>query len=86
MPSRTALIRSACGLHARPGTGLAELALSFDSDITLTKADREVNAKEVLEILMGGMECGDEVTITATGPDETAALDAVAHYIETTEA
>lgn len=85
MVTRNVLVKSATGLHARPGTKLVELAMGFESEIKLIKDEKEVDAKEVFDVLSAGINFGDTVTVTCEGADEQEALDALVHYIETTE-
>lgn len=82
---KTAIVKSASGLHARPGAGLVELAMTFSSDITLEKDGNKINAKEVLEVLSGNMNAGDEIKIIAKGKDEEEAASKIMEYINTTE-
>jgi phosphocarrier protein HPr len=43
--------------------------------------DLEVNGKSIMGVLMLAAECGSTITLRASGPDETAALDAIAALI-----
>lgn len=73
------------GLHARPATVFVQTASQFQSDIqvaNLTQSNGPVNAKSVLMVLTLGVEKDFEIELTATGPDEQEALDALAQLIQ----
>lgn len=82
MVKKEVTVKSVSGLHARPGSNLVELALTFKSDIKLIHNGTNINAKEILEVMMGNINCGDKLTVEVTGEDEQEALDAVCEYIE----
>jgi phosphocarrier protein len=58
------------------------LAGSFRSDVKLTKDDITVDAKSIMGVMMLAAECGSEVIVTAEGPDEVEAMEAVAEFLE----
>lgn len=78
-------MKGATGLHARPGSDLVELAMPFHSKILIVHKGKEINAKEVLEILTANINCGDSVLLKAEGEDEQDALDTLVSYLETME-
>ena len=75
---RTVTIRNPLGLHARPAAELARTASGFDADVTVGG----VEAASVLELMGLGATGGQEVEVTARGPQAGEALDAVAGAIE----
>ena len=84
MQKKDVIVKSVTGLHARPGSNLVELAIGFQADIKLIHNGKEINAKEVLEVIMANINCGDQVTVVTNGVDEIEALEKITHYIETT--
>lgn len=82
MVKKDVTVKSVSGLHARPGSNLVELSLTFNSDIKLIHNGNNINAKEILEVMMGNINCGDKLTVLVEGDDEQQALDAVCKYIE----
>jgi phosphocarrier protein HPr len=66
------------GLHARPASQFAELARTFESAVTVTKEGRTANAKSLIGLLKLGVGAGSTITLGAEGPDEQAAVDALA--------
>ena len=83
MIERTVVLASKHGLHARPAADLVRLAARFRSDIKLTKDDMTVDAKSIMGVMMLAAECGSELVVTAEGPDEQEAMEAVAVFLET---
>ncbi len=82
MVRKDVVVKSVSGLHARPGSNLVELALTFKSDIRLVHNGSSINAKEILEVMMGNINCGDKLTIEVEGEDEQKAINAIYSYIE----
>jgi phosphocarrier protein len=69
------------GLHARPAAEIVKTASKFSSDIIIVRDELEVNGKSIMGVMMLAAECGSEVTLRATGPDESAAVEAIAKLI-----
>lgn len=69
------------GLHARAATQLAKLANQFESSITLHQEDKEAFANSVLALMMLESSQGKQVLLRCDGPDEQAAMDAIANLI-----
>jgi phosphocarrier protein HPr len=65
------------GLHARAAARLVRLASEFQSQIRVTRGQRTIDGKSILGLLLLAAARGSELTITAEGPDEVAAIDAV---------
>jgi len=80
MPSRTAVVGSSVGLHARPASVIAEAASAFPAAITLRTADRgPVDAASALLIMTLGAGQGATVTIES---ESAEAVDAIAALVE----
>jgi phosphocarrier protein len=72
-----ATIVNAKGLHARAAAKLAKLAVTFKSEITVTRGDQSVSARSIMGLMMLAAAKGAEIEISARGPDAEAALAAV---------
>lgn len=83
MAERTVTIVNKNGLHARPAAEIVKTATRFASDIVIARDELEVNGKSIMGVLMLAAECGASITLRATGPDEGAAVDAIATLITT---
>ncbi|WP_425506566.1 phosphoenolpyruvate--protein phosphotransferase [Sphingomonas kyeonggiensis] len=70
------------GIHARPAARIRELLADHDAEVTLTKQDRTASARSPVGLLTLAIAFGDEVRITATGPDAEQAATALAALIE----
>ena len=77
MVNKEIVIQNQVGLHARPATFFIQKANEFKSLITIAKDERKVNAKSLLGVLSLGITKGTSVIISADGPDEQAAVDAL---------
>lgn len=80
MPTLTAVVGSADGLHARPAGIIAEKAEELDADIEIgVPGDDPVDAASALMIMTLGAAKGD--TVEVSGDDE-AALAAIVALVE----
>lgn len=70
------------GLHARAAAKIVNIAHQFDCSITLSYKNHHANAKNILEILMLAVACGEALTISAEGNEAQAALTALQTLIE----
>jgi phosphocarrier protein HPr len=82
MVERTVTIANKNGLHARPAAEIVKTAAKFKCDITLVRDDLEVNGKSIMGVMMLAAEYGSSLLLRAVGPDEQAAVDALAVLIE----
>lgn len=69
------------GLHARPASQFAKTASSFESDIRIGKGENLVNAKSIIGVLTLAVEEGEEITLTAEGPDEQQGIETLERYL-----
>jgi phosphocarrier protein HPr len=81
MTERTVTITNKYGIHARPAAEIVKLAAKYKSEITLIKDDTEVNGKSIMGVMMLAAEQGSALLLRADGPDEVAAIDALAELI-----
>lgn len=80
MPTKSVVVGSAVGLHARPAAIIAEAAGDLDSEVTLTVAGGEpVDASSALMIMTLGAGKGDAIEVTG---DDQGAVDAIAALVE----
>ncbi len=77
MVERTYKVIDETGIHARPATLLVREAGKFNSDIQLKYQDKSVNLKSIMGVMALGIGKDAEITITASGDDEEAAIDAI---------
>ena len=84
MPSRTAIIASAVGLHARPATLFTKKVAAAGIPVTVGKeGGRTVNASSMLAVMALGAKHGQEVILTADGEGADEVLDQLVAFLET---
>ena len=76
------VITNQLGLHARASAKLVQLVQGFKSTVWLVSKGREVNAQSIMGVMMLAAGIGSPLTIRADGPDEEAALAAVAELFD----
>ena len=75
--SRAVTISNRLGLHARAAARFVQAASAFDAEISVTRNDITVSGLSILGLMMLAAGPGDEIVIEASGPDMTAALEAL---------
>jgi len=69
------------GLHARAAARFVHLANTFESRITVSRERTRVDGKSMLGLLTLAAAKGARVVLTASGPDEEAAVAALSELI-----
>ena len=77
MPASSESITLSGDLHARPAGALAVAAGRFASAVSVTAGVRTVDAKSVLGVMGLGATSGQQVTVSADGPDADEAVTAL---------
>jgi phosphocarrier protein len=70
------------GLHARAAARFVNVAARFESHIRVGRGTRMMDGKSIMGILLLAAARGVAITITADGPDEQAAVDALGQLVE----
>ena len=84
MPSRTATVASRIGLHARPASAFALVAMRAAFPVTLTSAaGKSVNAASIVAVLSLGIRYGETVTVSANEDGAGPVLDALIAVLTT---
>ncbi len=76
-------IVNALGLHARAAARFVQLAGRFRAKVRVIRADRQVDGKSIMGILLLAAAKGAVITITADGIDEADALQSLAALVRT---
>lgn len=79
MSSKSVIVGSAEGLHARPAGIIAEAAEKYDDDIEITFDGEDADAASAMLIMALGAEKGATVLVST---DNAVALDEIAALIE----
>ena len=82
MTSQVVTITNPLGLHARAAARFVSLAGRFSSQISVTRGSRTMDGKSILGLLLLAAARGAQVAIVADGPDEAAAVAALASLAE----
>ncbi len=73
------------GMHARPAMSFVELASQYESKVTLTRTDGEldepVDGKSIMQLMMLAATKGTELEIVVEGADAQTACDALCDFV-----
>ncbi len=73
------------GLHARASNKFVACVSEFDAEVEVTSHNdvcaETVIADSVMELLLLGSACGEDITISATGPEAEQALAALVDLV-----
>ncbi|WP_462323287.1 HPr family phosphocarrier protein [Desulfoplanes sp.] len=71
---KTISVQNELGLHARPAAKIAQAAQKYSASIHIKIAEREIDAKSILDILSLAAPMGTDVAVKASGHDATEAV------------
>ncbi len=77
MRQKTVTIINKLGLHARAAAKFVQVASGFAAEINVHSGRRKVSGKSIMGIMMLAAGKGSEIEITASGPDEDKAIQAL---------
>ncbi|MCC6035067.1 MAG: HPr family phosphocarrier protein [Desulfurococcaceae archaeon] len=75
-------LKNRSGLHARPASVFVRKCKAFKSIIKVQKGDKVADAKNILQVLSLGADCGDEILIEINGEDEKIAAEEIKKLVE----
>ena len=75
--TRTLLICNKKGLHARASAKFVQTVEKFEADVRVTRGHETVGGTSIMGLMMLAAAPGTSITITATGPQAAAAVDAL---------
>lgn len=82
MKKTNVVIENETGLHARPATELAKLAMKYKCTINLIVNGKLIDARSPLMIMSAGIKHKTELEIICDGENEDLALDDVKSFLE----
>ncbi|MCA1559534.1 MAG: HPr family phosphocarrier protein [Acidobacteria bacterium] len=82
MTSCAVLITNPLGLHARAAARFVHAASAFSARIRVLRGDKEMDGKSIMGLLLLAASQGTELTISADGPDEAAAIGALCALVK----
>ena len=74
---RTLVICNKKGLHARASAKFVQTVEKFDADVRVTRGHETVGGTSIMGLMMLAAAPGTSITISATGPQAAAAIDAL---------
>ncbi|WP_339781574.1 HPr family phosphocarrier protein [uncultured Marinobacter sp.] len=81
MIRKPVVIINKLGLHARATAKLVATASAFPCSVKVCGKGREVDAKNIMQVMMLAASNGTEVELVADGPREQEAIDALVALI-----
>jgi phosphocarrier protein HPr len=81
MTEQTCPIVNRLGMHARPAALFVKTSGKYQSQVWVRKDELEVNGKSIMGVMMLAAEPGSSLVVRAQGPDEAAAVAAIARLI-----
>jgi phosphotransferase system HPr (HPr) family protein len=82
MFEKEVVVNCESGLHNKQATYFVQKANEFNCSIWLSSGSRKMNAKSLLGIMSLGIVTGATVTLSASGPDAEAAVNALAALLQ----
>ena len=81
MPTRKVEIVNRLGLHARAAAKFVQTAGHYGCDVLVARDAAPVNGKSIMAVMMLAASQGVTLEITTRGPEEDAALEALAGLV-----
>lgn len=81
MTRRTVRVVNPLGLHARAAARFVRVAAAFQADIRVANATHTMDGKSIMGLLLLGATPGTELAISAEGPDEVEAVEALCRLV-----
>jgi phosphocarrier protein len=82
MVSRAVTVCNQLGMHARAAARFVHTASVFQARVRVGRGTRVMDGKSIMGVLLLAAPRGSEITISAEGADEGAALEALCQLVE----
>lgn len=85
MIERTVTFRDRYGLHPRSAHRILQVLAGVEANVTFTSVEgggSPIDARSMLALISSGIHAGEQVRVTADGPDESVVLDSMTALIE----
>ena len=79
------IVKSTQGLHARPAALFVQIAVKYDSNLTVRKDDESVNGKSIMGILMLGIQQNTKITLIIEGADAHQLMSELEEFLNKNE-
>lgn len=77
------IVANKLGIHARVAAQIVKVATQFESEIWIAKGGNRVSGKSILDVMTLVCPLGSRVQISASGPDASEAVNALAVLFQT---
>ena len=81
MIKKPVTLQSDLDMESRPIAHLVQEASQYDSTIYIEAEGKRVNAKSIMGMMSLGMDSGENVTVSADGEDEAAAIEGIEKFL-----
>jgi len=81
MKAKNVIVSIAPDFDSTPVAKLVQLAGKFNSQIYIISGTKHINAKSIMGMMSLALNSGDELEITADGPDEDQAIAEIESFI-----
>ena len=68
-------------MEARPVAHLVQEASQYASQVYIVMGSKKINAKSIMGMMTLGLDAGEEITLSANGDDENAAMESIEQYL-----
>ena len=82
MVKESFVIENETGLHARPATEIAKIAMKYKCNVNLIVNGKTINAKSPLMIMSAGIKSKTELEILCDGEDEEQAIEELKTFLQ----
>jgi phosphocarrier protein HPr len=83
MAERTAVIRNGAGIHCRPSAVIVKAIRGYAGSVLVHGASGDCDPRSIMALLGLGLQHGDRVTVSVSGPDEDEVCKMLADLFET---
>lgn len=81
MITKNITVKIKSGAESRPVALLVQVASQYESKIYVESGNKKFNAKSIMGMMTLGLSEGEEITVSAEGEDEAAALYDIEQYL-----
>ena len=81
MIKTSVVVKADPGFDGRPIALLVQEASQYASKVYIQVAEKNINAKSIMGMMTLGLDSGEEITLSANGEDEEAAMSSIEQYL-----
>ena len=81
MIKTSVVVKADPGFDGRPIALLVQEASQYASKVYIQVAEKNINAKSIMGMMTLGLDAGEEITLSANGEDEEAAMESIENYL-----